>query len=211
MKKITFITIASILLFTGCQGPMTNSQTETTANIINNQLQTQPIAETLEIKPSQQTVDSQETALNQNDWKTYTSQKYGFKLKYPSDFEVHEDLLLKGTGSEHYAISFSKGFEYGFLSISPESSSESRPVMQPKSSEQILGGKKALVDEWDNVINIRLLDDIQGWKLCDDNATFCTHITAMSPGTSESDIKSNMEIYNKMVSSIEFFPPSRSN
>lgn len=154
--------------------------------------------EPIQVAPPKMETDSSGTST----WETYKSDEYGFTIKHPREFHVYEGTMLEGTSSEYYSISFSKGAEYGQLEISPNTTHGSRIVMEPKSYELVFGGKKTFSEVWRDdqgggTVKLIFVEPIEKWKLCDESE-FCQHITYT---TFE---KSDFEIFQKMVRTIEF-------
>ena len=190
MKKLIFFIFLASLLISGCATPpLANTPSEGSERV------------DFDDKLDSTQVTTEKDTIDTSSWETYTSKQYNFTIKYPREFQVNEGVVLKGTGSEHYSIDFSKGFEHGFMVIAPDSAYGSRGVENPKSYEQIIDGKKALIEEWHggSAVNLKFLDPIDKWKMCD-MSEFCEHISFLGAQ------KLDREIFKKMISTIKFIP-----
>jgi hypothetical protein len=180
MKHIFFNALLVFMVLGGC-----NLQSETLNNSITeeeNQIILQEI----------------DTSL----WKTYLNEEYNFKLKYPSDFALNEGLALEGTSSEHYSISFSKNGKEAWLIITPDGVDGSRIEENSLTSEQIIAGKKAVMERWslDNgseKIHYKFSDQINNWEICGPSI-YCTHISVWAGDSALSSV------VKKMLSTFEF-------
>jgi len=142
------------------------------------------------------TVKLRTESLDTSNWGKYISEKYNFTMLYPSELTVNEEIALEGTSSEHYSIVFTKGREFGYLVIAPDTTDGFRLLEEFNSDEQIIDGKKVFVEEWSGgrYSNLKFIDQIDKWKMCDETA-FCVHISFFG---------SDFEVFKKMISTIDF-------
>lgn len=86
---------ASLLVLAGCTA-QTATDTVSDVNTTNANVNTEVVANTNEVVTNANTNvvdDSEEAEVDASDWQTYTNEEYGFSFRYPSDWQIAQDIF----------------------------------------------------------------------------------------------------------------------